>query len=154
MCSGFEWWCERGSPGDVPQIETFIAALRAGIAALGRPVIVVGGADLSHVGPRFGDAEAADALAAMARQEGLAALDRVVAVDAGGFWQAVMADGNRQRVCGVSAIYTLLRLLAPSRGHLLAYNQGEDPAGGLVGFAAAVLDEVSVGNGRSGSHGR
>ncbi|HLW59223.1 MAG TPA: AmmeMemoRadiSam system protein B [bacterium] len=153
LCSGFERWCGTGSPAGVPEIESFIAALRAAIAALGRPVIVVGGVDLSHVGPRFGDAEAADSLAAMARQGDLAALDRVVEGDAEGFWRTVMADGNRRRVCGLSAIYTVLRVLASSRGHLLAYSQGEDPAGGLVGIAAAVLGEVNVGNGRPGPHG-
>ena len=148
LCSSFEPWCGRASPSQLGEVESFIAALREAIAEAGRPVMVVGGVDLSHVGPRFGDAEAVGpTLAAAARADDLAALDQVVAGDAEGFWRTVMADGNRRRVCGLSAIYTVLRLLAPTRGHLLAYNQGEDPAGGMVGFAAAVLSEVRADDG-------
>jgi len=155
LCSSFEPLCGRASPSQLGEVESFIAALRDAIAEAERPVIVVGGVDLSHVGPRFGDAEAVGpTLAAAARADDLAALDRAVAGDAEGFWQTVMADGNRRRVCGLSAIYTVLRLLAPTRGHLLAYNQGEDPAGGMVGFAAAVFGEVRADDGAcAGSDG-
>jgi AmmeMemoRadiSam system protein B len=134
LCSSFEPWCGQGSPGQIPEIESFIAALRDAITALDRRVIVIGGVDLSHVGPRFGDTEAVGpGLAAAARAGDLAALDRVATGDAEGFWGAVMADGNRRRVCGLSAIYTV-------RGRVVDYAQGEDPAGGLVGFAACILD--------------
>ncbi len=140
LCSSFEPVCDGRSPADVPEIEAFITALRDAIAAEQRPVVVVGGVDLSHLGPRFGDAEpVGPALAAVAREGDLQALDRVAAGDAEGFWRAVAADGNRRRVCGLSAIYTVLRLLAPVRGRVLEYQQGEDPAGGLVGFAACVF---------------
>jgi MEMO1 family protein len=141
LCSGFERWCGTESPAGVPQIESFIAALRAAIAWRARPVLVIGGVDLSHMGPRFGDAEpVGPALAAAARAGDLETLERVAAGDAEGFWQAVMADGNRRRVCGLSAIYTVLRVLAPVRGRVIEYGQGEDPAGGIVGFAACVLE--------------
>lgn len=148
LCSSFEQWCGPRSPAEVPEIESFIGALRQALAAEARPVVVVGGVDLSHMGPRFGDAEAVGpSLAAAARAGDLAALARVAAGDAEGFWQAVMADGNRRRVCGLSAIYTVLRVLAPAHGRVLEYNQGEDPAGGLVGFAACVLDGVKTSDG-------
>jgi MEMO1 family protein len=144
LCSSFEPWCGRGTPSDVPRIEAFIRALRAAIAAAQRPVLIVGGVDLSHVGPRFGDGEpVGPALAASARAGDLAALDRVAAGDAEGFWRTVMADGNRRRLCGLSAIYTVLRVLSPIRGRILDYRQGEDPAGGLVGFAAAALNGMA-----------
>jgi MEMO1 family protein len=140
LCSSFEPWCGGRSPAEVPEIESFVTALRDAIAAEDRPVVVIGGVDLSHMGPRFGDAEAVGpALAAAARQGDLLALDRVAAGDAEGFWRAVSADGNPRRVCGLSAIYTVLRVLAPVRGRILEYRQGEDPAGGLVGFAACAL---------------
>jgi AmmeMemoRadiSam system protein B len=132
--------CGGASPSTAPEIEGFIAALRQALAALDRPVCVVGGVDLSHVGPRFGDAEpVGPALAAQARAFDLGALERVVAGDAEGFWRIVAADGNRRRVCGLGAIYTVLRLLEPVRGRLLDYDQGVDPAGGLVGFSAVVF---------------
>ncbi len=137
--------CGSGSPSSVPEIEAFIAALRAGIASLGRPVCVVGGVDLSHVGPRFGDAEpVGPRLAASARALDREALDRVAAGDAEGFWRVVAGDGNRRRVCGLGAIYTVLRVLEPVRGRILGYDQGVDPAGGLVGFSAVVFGPAEV----------
>ncbi len=148
LCSSFEPWCGQTSPAGIPQIESFIVALRGAIAALGRPVVVIGGVDLSHVGPRFGDTEAVGPpLAASARAGDLAVLDRIAAGDAEGFYAAVMSDGNRRRVCGLSAIYTVLRALAPVSGHVVDYSQGEDPAGGLVGFAACILDGRPPGDG-------
>lgn len=122
-------------------ITAFIAALREAMAAADRPVYVVGGVDLSHVGPRFGDADpVGPALTQRASRADLAALRHVEAGDAEGWWRTVAADGNRCHVCGLGAIYTVLRLLAPVTGRVLGYDQGFDPAGGLVGFSAVVLE--------------
>lgn len=141
LCSSFETWCGTGSPSRVPEIENVITALREAIASSDRPVYVVGGVDLSHVGPRFGDPDpVSPALAARARAFDLEALSHVLAGDAEGFWRAVMTEGNRYHVCGVNAIYATLRILAPVRGRLLHYDQGVDPAGGLVGFSAVAFE--------------
>lgn len=141
LCSSFDVLCGRNTPAAVPEIEAFIGALRQGIATVDRPVYVVGGVDLSHVGPRFGDAEpVGPALAAAARASDLEALDAVAAGDAEGFWRAVMAENNRRHVCGLGAIYTAVRVLAPVRGRIVDYDQGVDPAGGLVGFSAVTFE--------------
>jgi MEMO1 family protein len=130
-----------GTPAAVPAIEAFIAALREAMATADRPVYVVGGVDLSHVGPRFGDADpVGPALTQRASRADLAALRHVEAGDADGWWRTVAAGGNRCHVCGLGAIYTVLRLLAPVTGRVLGYDQGFDPAGGLVGFSAVVLE--------------
>jgi hypothetical protein len=41
----------------------------------------------------------------------------------------------------------VLRVLTPVRGRVLEYAQGEDPAGGLVGFAACALDGGTTSDG-------
>jgi AmmeMemoRadiSam system protein B len=130
-----------GTPAAVPEIEAFVATLRDAIAAADRPVVVVGGVDLSHVGPRFGDGEpVGPALRDRAAAADRAALRHVERGDAEEWWRTVAADGNRCHVCGLGAIYTVLRLLAPVTGRVLGYDQGLDPAGGLVGFSAVVLE--------------
>ena len=130
-----------GTPAAVPAIEEFIGAVREAVAAAGRPVYVVGGVDLSHVGPRFGDDEpVGPALMQRASAADLGALRFVEAGDAEGWWRAVAADGNPSHVCGLGAVYTVLRLLAPVKGRVLGYDQGVDPAGGLVGFSAVVFE--------------
>jgi hypothetical protein len=40
-----------------PQVRRFVEALRAAEAASGKTVAYIGGIDLGHVGPEFGDAE-------------------------------------------------------------------------------------------------
>jgi predicted class III extradiol MEMO1 family dioxygenase len=129
------------TPADRPEVEGFIAALRGAIKRARRPVCVVGGVDLSHVGPRFGDEEpVGPALAKRASASDRAALRHVEAGDAAAWWRTVAAGGNRCHVCGLGAVYTVLRLLAPVQGRLLGYDQGVDPAGGLVGFSAVAFD--------------
>lgn len=130
-----------GTPAAIPAIEEFIGALREAIASADRPVCVVGGVDLSHVGPRFGDDEpVGPALTRRASASDLSALRFVEAGDAEGWWRAVAAGGNPSHVCGLGAVYTVLRLLAPVTGRVLGYDQGVDPAGGLVGFSAVVFE--------------
>ncbi|HLW48663.1 MAG TPA: AmmeMemoRadiSam system protein B [bacterium] len=134
-------WVTNGSPAVVPEIDAFVAAMREAIAEANRPVCIVGGVDLSHVGPRFGDEEPVGAaLARRASDADRAALRHVEAGDAEGWWRAVAQDGNRCHVCGLGAIYTVLRLLAPVKGRVLGYDQGVDPAGGLVGFSAVLFE--------------
>jgi MEMO1 family protein len=131
-----------GSPAAAPDVERFIETLRGAIADANRPVCVVGGVDLSHVGPRFGDPEPlGPALAERAADADRAALRHVEAGDAEAWWRTVADDGNRCHVCGLGAIYTVLRLLAPVKGRVLGYNQGVDPAGGLVGFSAVLFED-------------
>jgi AmmeMemoRadiSam system protein B len=142
LTAALDAFTTNGSPAAVPEIDAFIAALRNGIAQANRPVCVVGGVDLSHVGPRFGDDEAVGpALARRAADADRAALGHVEAGDAEGWWRTVARDGNRCHVCGLGAIYTVLRLLAPVKGRVLGYDQGVDPAGGLVGFSAVIFEE-------------
>jgi len=66
-------------------------------------------------------------------------LRHVAAADAEGFWNSVMADGNKRHVCGLTATYTALRLLKGTSGSLKRYAFAPDPAGGLVSFAAATF---------------
>jgi hypothetical protein len=59
------------------------------------------------------------------------------------FYLSVVGVSNKRKVCGLSALYTALRLIkasageAPGAGKLLAYGQADDPAGGVVSFASA-----------------
>jgi predicted class III extradiol MEMO1 family dioxygenase len=99
-------------------------------------VCLVAGVDFAHVGPRFGDSVELDQrLTDWMVSEDEKSLTFVTQGDAEGFWQSVMADGNRRHVCGLSATYTLLRLLDNTPGRILKYGYAPDPAGGIVSFA-------------------
>lgn len=141
LCSGFERWCGSSSPREVPEIERVVRALRDLVRAR-EDVAVVVGVDLSHVGPRFGDPDPPDdRLASCTALRDHAVLGAMARGDPEGFWREGMADGNRQRIDALSAVYTALRILEPVRGKLLRYGQAPDPAGGIVSFASLALLE-------------
>jgi AmmeMemoRadiSam system protein B len=127
-------------PAGDARVRRFLDALGETIAASGRRVAVIAGADLAHVGPRFGDAApvSAEQRAAIERED-RAMLAAVQAGDAEAFFDTVAADGDRRRICGYSPIYALLAVLGGARGQLRRYGQWPDPQG-LVSFASVVFD--------------
>ena len=127
-----------GDPEADPRIPRFVDALRETIAASSRRVCLIAGVDLAHVGPRFGD-PVANTAASLARVEGddRAMLESVVAVDPRGFYAGIAADHDARRICGLSPIYTLLRLLPEAPGRLVRYTQWPDPEGAVTFCAVA-----------------
>jgi AmmeMemoRadiSam system protein B len=127
-------------PEDDPRVPRFLEALAETIAAGGQRVALIAGADLAHVGPRFGDPEAVDAgeLARIERED-TAMLESVEAGDPRAFFESVASDGDRRRICGYSPIYALLHALGSSTGSVKRYGQWPDP-NGVVSFASVVFE--------------
>jgi len=104
------------------------------------------GVDMAHMGRRYGDgwrARAhADEMVGITAREG-ARLDRIVAGDAGGFWNLVQGDGPAARRgnddlkwCGSAPLYTFLRAVPSARGAVLAYDHWNIDEDSVVSFAA------------------
>ena len=127
------------SPSETDAVRRFHDALGETIAAMGRRVVFVAGADLAHVGPQFGDPEplSADDLVRV-EQEDRAMLESVEGGDADGFFASVARDEDRRRICGLSPIYSLLRMVGNGPGVLRRYGQWPDPQG-TVTFASIVF---------------
>jgi AmmeMemoRadiSam system protein B len=127
-----------GAPEADPRVPRFLDALAATIAATSQRVCVIGGVDLAHVGPRFGDAEPnTQASLAAVEREDRAMLDAVVAGSAGDFYESVARDSDARRICGLSPLYAFLRALPGAQGRLLQYAQWPDPEGAVTFCAAA-----------------
>lgn len=129
----------RGDPEADERVPRFVDALRETIAASSRRVCLIAGVDLAHVGPRFGDPEPNTdrSLGAVERAD-RSMLESVLAGDARGFFASVASDRDARRICGLSPIYTLLRLLPEAPGRLLRYAQWPDPEGAVT-FCAATF---------------
>jgi len=128
----------RQRPEDDPRVGAFLDALAETVAATRRKVAFIAGADLAHMGTRFGDPEpiSATELERIGRED-RAMLEHVAAGDADGFFESVRRDDDRRRICGLSPIYTLMRALGGARGTLRRYGQWPDPEG-VVTFASVV----------------
>jgi AmmeMemoRadiSam system protein B len=128
LVGSFHDLMERGiDPIEDSEVRRFIEALRVSEVASGKSVAYIGGIDLCHVGPEFGDPAPVDAsLQEQVRQFDGAMLDRAAAGDPQGWFRTAGAVGNRWRVCGLAATYTLLHAIGPARGRLLRYNQALD----------------------------
>jgi hypothetical protein len=91
------------------------------------------------VGPRFGDpAPVSAADRERVEREDRLMLNAVVSGDARGFFESVARDGDRRRICGLSPIYAVLRVLGGRAGALRHYGQWPDPQG-VVSYASVVF---------------
>jgi MEMO1 family protein len=126
-------------PEDDARIPRFLDALAEAVSRAGRRVAFVAGADLAHIGPRFGDAEPVSAgeLERIGRED-RTMLEAVEAGDADAFFENAARDGDARRVCGLSPIWTLLRATGGRAGVLRQYGQWPDPQG-VVTFASVVF---------------
>lgn len=126
-----------GEPKDHALWSQLTAILRETLA--GKKVLWVGGVDLAHVGPRFGDEQPLD-------QDDCKSLERrdqemlqpCLRGDANGWFQELAREKDARRVCGLSPIYALLETANVSQGSLLAYGQcpADDNGGSIVSIAS------------------
>jgi len=102
--------------------------------------IVIAGADLAHVGPRFGDPRAMNEK----ERTGLDktdrdSLERAERLDSESFWEHVASDLDTRRVCGLAPMYSLLKTVDDkARGEVRHYEQTVDPEEGSIVSHAAV----------------
>ncbi|WP_437581275.1 AmmeMemoRadiSam system protein B [Sorangium sp. So ce887] len=134
LCGLSECQARRRDPAQDDGAESFLTSLRDALARRPGRVLVIAGADLAHVGPRFGDPAPLGERQRMAlRDRDLASIERATSVDPPSFFADVAEDLGTRRVCGLGPIYTLLRALPPSsRGELLNYEQCIDPEEGSI----------------------
>lgn len=150
LVSSFERFSPEGAPSRIPTVAQALDKMAAVLAeeqARGRSVLVLNAIDLAHVGPRFGDdVELTPKLEKKIEAEDRESLVAALAHDADAFYASAVRDDAWRKVCGLSALYTGLRLARglgggkAGPGRLLHYGQAPDPAGGIVSFASAVFD--------------
>jgi MEMO1 family protein len=124
-----------------PEIEKVVHALRETIDESPGRICVVAGADLAHVGQRFGDSSGPSerSLAEVERAD-RRFLELVESGDAEGMFQSIASENDQRRVCGYPPIYMTLRCIDKPHGKLLQYRQWSDlQAGAAVTYAALAL---------------
>jgi AmmeMemoRadiSam system protein B len=147
LCGSFYGFTNGGlDPAEDEQLDAAVDYLRRVMA--GRKTLVIAAGDLAHVGPNFGDAASVDGVgrAALAAEDA-ASIDAIRRGDAAGFFELSRAEGDRRRICGLSPIYLMLRLLGPMEGESMGYDQcpADVDGGSLVSIVGALLYETGQG---------
>jgi len=120
-------------------VDPFIDAVAETMAALGGRTLVVSSADLSHVGPQFGEPRPVDDQ----RRHDVERQDRdlmghYISGDPDAFLAAVKWCRNPTRWCSVGNMYAALRLTKPSAVELIDYRQAGDENGMVLVSCAAM----------------
>ncbi|HSE40977.1 MAG TPA: AmmeMemoRadiSam system protein B [Acidobacteriota bacterium] len=138
LCGAF---CEETEKTPHPNVELFLNEAKQILIELGNSSLVICGADLAHVGKRYGDPFDVDAkVISHVDERDHQDLEPILACDADTFFSSVMKDTNERRVCGLNNIYAALKVLPEkSKGKLLHYGYAHDPMGGIVSFASVAF---------------
>jgi AmmeMemoRadiSam system protein B len=147
LCGSLQPWTDTGlSPTEMPEVARALAAIRDAIAeeeAAGRRVLSIAGADLAHIGLKFGHEKPADEEACRACETAdRASLEPVARGDPEAFFSFIAAEKDRRNICGVSCIYAMLKVVSPEvrAGRIVAYGQAPEPAAGsMVSFCSVAL---------------
>lgn len=137
LCSPFN--IEDGKlPNDIPEISDFISILKDSVAESGRSVCFISSADLSHIGKRFGDnITISSGLLSLIETKDLQSLKYVENLDADGFFRSIQEENNDRKICGLSSIYTMLKVIDANKGQLIKYYQSpEYDTDSVVSFAS------------------
>lgn len=125
LCGSLRTVVEDGTdPSGNDEVERAVSAVRAAFAPKdGKRTVVIAGADLAHIGPRFGGPALTREMLDETEKMDRAALDLAAARDAAGWHRTVSLGGDPRNTCGLSPVYLLLRALDSGDGHLVAYRQ-------------------------------
>lgn len=107
------------------QVETFLQTLKDALAASGKQYCVLVGAELAHIGMRYGDsAPPTDFSFHRCMQIDLEMLKHVENRDPEEFAKFIQKENDQRRISGFSPIYSLLRLIQAETGQVLRYDRG------------------------------
>jgi hypothetical protein len=121
-------------------LRVFAEQLGDMVRSAGPGTMVIAGADLSHVGPRFGDdRELDDTFLKEVEHLDQQALEALASGDPAAFLQTLMGHGNQTRICSVGCLYTLTAALAWAKPELLRYHQAVDPDSGTGVTCASMV---------------
>lgn len=111
LCGSFQHFVMNGAhPADDVRLTAAIETLKE--ETTGKKVLAVASVDLAHVGPTFGDGFLMDESRRfeLAQKDGRL-IEAILQGDAADFYQQIAAVGDRNRICGFSSIYLMLRYL-------------------------------------------
>ena len=139
LSGSFHEAIERGvSPMELPPIRQFVGAIKEAISSLGREVCYIASADLAHMGVQFGDRDGIGEYGLrILEEEDREMLSHAERVDGEEFFSSISRERDQRKICGLPAIYTMLKVIEAEEGKLLKYGQAFTPeTQSVVSFAS------------------
>ncbi len=142
LCNAFQPpIVSRTSPQQEPAFKDFMSALEAALSERDEKVCFIAGADLAHLGPRYGDEEKYGPARMKEEQaDDKKMLDHLGQADADGFFMEVAGQQDKRRICGLPPIYAAARASKAQKAELLKWAYWYDEQTySVVTFASMVL---------------
>ncbi len=130
-------------PNESAAVDSFVSALQETVAGCRKKVCFVAGVDMAHIGSQFGDeGEVDDERLKEQWADDQQLLSQACAADSAGWFQHVAASKDRNRICGLAPVYTMLEATGTHRGDLLRYDQAvAEDGSSCVSFASVAFYE-------------
>ena len=142
LCGSFQHFVMNGHhPAEDDLLATAVSTLKS--ATAGKKVLAVASVDFAHVGPAFGDDYIMDEMHRTAlRQTDHNLVQAIIRGDEASFYDQIAAVEDRNKVCGFSSIYLMLRYLQGTEGVQVAYDHcpADDENHSLVSIAGILLE--------------
>lgn len=142
LCGSFHHFVMNGHhPAEDDLLGTAVTTLQR--ATADKKVLIVASVDFAHVGPAFGDDYIMDdTRRAALRQADHNLVQAIIRGDDASFYDQIAAVEDRNKVCGFSSIYLLLRYLQATEGVQVAYDHcpADEENHSLVSIAGILLE--------------
>ena len=139
LCNSFYKFIEQGiSPIEDYKTATFLNSIKEIVTQLGSKAVVIAGADLAHMGNKFGDAEAVnDSILQWIKTRDYLSIKHSENLDQEAFYRSVEEEKDKRKICGLSPIYALLSVINAKKGEMLDYGQAlEQDTGSVVTYTS------------------
>lgn len=139
LCNSFHDFVHNGtSPEEDGKIFKFLSEVKKLVNEYGNSVFIIAGVDMAHVGPKFGDHEEVnEETLSWIKNRDILSLKFTEEINAEGFYRSVEVEKDRRKVCGLSSIYSMLKVTDATFGRILDYDNAlEEDTGSVVTYAS------------------
>ncbi len=115
----------------------FVDVLSQVLDESGKKAVYIASVDFAHIGRKFGDDFDAEGKLVDLKAEDLKLIDYIKNGDGDSFFSEISRIKDKNKICGLSPIYTLLNLFPSNKFEFLSYGQwNETETGSAVSFAS------------------
>jgi AmmeMemoRadiSam system protein B len=134
LCNSFDKFIEKGiSPSEDHKTAAFLNSIKDIVDKLGEKAVVIAGADLAHMGNKFGETEAVDlSTLKWIKNRDYLSIKHTQDLNKEALYRLVEEEKDKRKICGLSPIYALLSVINAKKGKMLDYGQALEPDTGSV----------------------